>query len=143
MIGFYDDENLAICVDVNSIVHLAHCAGTLRDDEDVECSIDKGRRFKGDFRLYIKNEHELWLHVDGTLGFIHWRKDIHILNLKSNILSGMPSATPVATAASTAVSSSASSNLPYSVVASAISMASPSTDNLLMTPNQPLEVEAS
>lgn len=137
MIGFYDDETLSVCLDVNAVVHLAHCAGTLRDDEDVECRIDKGKRFKGDLRLYIKNEHELWLHVDGTLGFIHWRKDIHILNLKNNIISGIPSATPVATVVSTP------SNLPYSVVASAIAMVPSSINNLLTTPNQPLEVEAS
>ena len=136
MIGFYDDETLSVCIDVNAVVHLAHCAGALRDDEDVECTIDKGRRFKGDLRLYIKNEHELWLHVDGTIGFIHWRKDIHILNLKNQIVSKTPSAAPVATVASTPA------NLPYSVVASAIATVPTSTNNLLKTPSQPLEVEA-
>ena len=55
----------------------------------------------------------------------------------------MPSATPVATVASAAVSSSVYSNLPYSVVASAIAMVPPSTDNLLTTPSQPSQVEAS
>ena len=137
MIGFYDDESLSVCIDVNAVVHLAHCAGTLRDDEDVECKIDKGRRFRGDLRLYIKNEHELWIHVDGTIGFIHWVKDIHILNIKGKIVSGISSATPVVTVASTPA------NLPYSIVASAIAMALPSTNNFLTTPGQPLEVEAS
>ena len=143
MIGFYDDDKLEICLDLNAVVHLSHCAGNFRTQEDVDCRIDKGRRFKGDFHLYIKNGHELWLHLDGTIGFIHWIKDIHIANLKNNIVSGMPSATAVAPVASATVSSSTYSNLPYSVVASAIAKAPPSTGNLLTMASQPHEVEAS
>ncbi len=101
----------------------------------MNCQIDKGRLFKGDLRLYIKNDHELWLHLDGSVGFIHWNKDFHICNLNqdtevvtSDVISGMPSATIVATAAS-----SAYSNLPYTVVASALAMISPSADNEVET----------
>ena len=101
-------------------------------------------------RLYIKNGNELWLHLDGTVFFVHWNKDIHILNLKPNnevvasgAVSGMPSATIVATAASAPVSSSVDSNLAYSQVASAIAMITPGADDLLATPSQPSEVEAS
>ena len=115
----------------------------------MDCQIDKGRFFKGDLRLYIKNGHELWLHLDGTIWLVHWQKDIHILNLHPNTeaaasgdVSGMPSATIVATAASATVSGSAYSSLPYSAVASAIAMITPSADPLLITPSQPSYVEA-
>ena len=150
MTGWIDEDSLAICVDLQTIIHLSHCQGSLRDGEYVDCQIDKGRFFRGDLRIYIKNDHELWLHLDGSIGFIHWNRDIHILNLKSNdeivassAVNGMPSAKIVATAASAPVSSSAYSSLPYSVVASAIAMITPSTDDLLSTPSQPSEVEDS
>ena len=150
MTGYFCEDNLLVCVDLETVVHLAHCQGSLRDGEYVDCQIDKGRFFKGDLRLYIKNDHELWLHLDGTIWLVHWKKDIHILDLKSNneaaasgAVSGMPSASIVATAASATVSSSAYSSLPYSAVASAIAMITPSADDLLTTPNQTNYVEAS
>ena len=116
----------------------------------MDCQIDKGRFFKGDLRVYIKNGHELWLHLDGTIWLVHWQKDIHILDLHHNNeasgsadVSGMPSATIVATAASATLSSSAYSSLPYSEVASAIAMITPNANPLLVTPSQPSYVEAS
>ncbi len=116
----------------------------------MDCQFDKGRRFKGDLHIYIKNDNELWLHLDATIFFVHYSKDIHILNLKANnevvasgAVSGMPSATIVATAASAPVSNSTYSNLPYSVVASEIAMITPGADDLLTTPSQSSEVEAS
>lgn len=116
----------------------------------MDCQIDKGRLFKGDLHIYIKNDKELWIHLDATVFFVHYNKDIHILDLKTNnevaasgAVSGIPSATNVATAASAPVSSSAYSNLPYATVASAIAMITPSADDLLTTSSQPNEVEAS
>ena len=116
----------------------------------MDCQIDKGRFFKGDLRLYIKNGHELWLHLDGTIWLVHWQKDVHILNLHPNNeaatsgdVSGMPSATIVGTAASATVSSSAYSSLPYSEVVSAIAMITPGADPQLISPSQPSYVDAS
>jgi len=148
--GWFSEDNLSICVDLETVVHLSHCQGSLRDGEYVDCQIDKGRFFKGDLKLYIKNGNELWLHLDGTIWLVHWNKDIHIRNLHANnevaasgAVSGMPSGTIVPTAASAAVYSSAYSSLPYLAVASAIAMSTPSSDDLLITPNQPSNVEAS
>ena len=147
MTGFFCEDTLTVCADLETVVHLSHCSGSLREGEYVDCQIDKGRFFKGDLRIYIKNGHELWLHLDGTIWLVHWQKDVHILNLHQNNdasgVSGMPSATMVATAASATVSSSAYSSLPYSEVASTIAMITPSADPLLITPSQPSYVEAS
>ena len=147
MTGWFDDDSLSVCVDLQGIVHLSHCQGSLRNGEYVDCQIDKGRLFKGDLKLYIKNDHELWLHLDGSVGFIHWNKDIHIKNLKQSnevvipsvvsvpsetspsVVSGMPSETspsvvsgmPSATSPSVVTAaSSAYSNSPYSLLVSAI-----------------------
>ncbi|KAK3175009.1 hypothetical protein OEA41_002255 [Lepraria neglecta] len=82
-IGWIETDSLTICLDVNAIFQLTHCYGSLRNSESVECGFDEWLA-KGDIKLYIKNEYELWLHLEGTIFKKSWNKDIHILNIPHN-----------------------------------------------------------
>jgi hypothetical protein len=82
-IGWIEPDSLTICLDVVAIVQLSHCYGSLRNSESVECAFDEWLA-KGDIKIYIKNEYELWLHLEGTIFKKTWNKDIHILDLPHN-----------------------------------------------------------
>ena len=151
--GFYDDETKFVCLDLNAVVHLSHCQGALRKDNYVDCNIDKGTYFKGDMKIYVKNGNELWLHIDGRVGFVHWNKDIKVasgvrVDAAASGIDAVPQpASPPAIAASNVASVASSvplkasnslvSSLSYASVVAALHGGS---DQALKAPSQPAEV---
>ena len=76
----------------------------------MECGFDEWLA-KGDMKLYIKNEYELWLHLEGTIFKKSWNKDIHILNVPHNQGVGTAAASNSALVSPPMVTASASAQM--------------------------------
>ncbi|KAL9102317.1 MAG: hypothetical protein Q9163_002535 [Psora crenata] len=85
--GYYEQsmKDLSICADLYvalKTIHLAHCQGAIKQGEDMGCELGLSGIFTGSMRFYIKNNAEVWLHLDAKT-FFHkeWHVDFKLFDL--------------------------------------------------------------